>query len=108
MRTNNKATEYLHNIFDASLNDGRIEISFTSDENQGNAFRENLINILNKNENSQKKYHADKIAERLYEVTDERNGTGLLVVIEGEKPKSKRIVIVRFKGDEGLYNHGKN
>lgn len=108
LRTNNKATEYLHNIFDAALNDGRIEISFTADDQQGNPFRENLINILNKSDNAQKKYHADKIAEKLYEVTDERNGTGLLVIIEGEKAKSKRLVIVRFKGDEGLYNHGKS
>lgn len=108
LRTNSNATEYLHNIFDAALNDGRIEITFTSDEKQGNPLRENLINILNKSDNAQKKYHADKIAEKLYQVTDERNGKGLLVIIEGEKSKSKRIVIVRFKGDEGLYNHGKS
>lgn len=33
--------------------------------------------------------------------------TSLLTIIEGQKAGTTRIVLIRFKGDEGLYNHGK-
>lgn len=100
-----KATEYLHQVFDKSLSDAKVEIAFKSDDKQRNEFREHLLNILNKPTNQQKKYHTDKLAYSLFEQTDDRNGTGLLVIMEGLKASTSRIVIARFKGEDGLYNN---
>lgn len=107
LKTENKATAYLFKIFDSAVNEANIEIIFNSDEKQNNGIRKHILSIVQKKVANQKNSHAKKLAEHLYSVTDERNGTGLLTIIEGQKAGTTRLVLMRFKGDEGLYNHGK-
>ena len=105
--TPGKTTEYLFKIFDASMNDARIEIIFNSDGKQNNDIRNQILGIAQKGAEKDKTTHAKKLARRLYEETDERNGTGLFTIIEGRKEQTTRMLLIRFKGDEGLVNHGK-
>jgi hypothetical protein len=107
LKTENKATAYLFKIFDSAAIEANVEIIFNSDDKQNNVVRENILSIVQKKTVTHKSTFAKKLAEHLYEVTDERNGTGLLTIIEGQKGRTTRLVLMRFKGDEGLYNHGK-
>lgn len=107
LKKENKTTEYLFKIFDKAIDEARIEILFNSDEKQNNPVRKQILSIVQKEIINQKSIHAKKLAELLYDATDKRNGTGLLTIIEGQKAGLARIVLIRFKGDEGLYNHGK-
>lgn len=99
----NKAYEYLLKIFDKSHQDCKIPIQFRSDDKQDNEVRKELLNIVEAKEPKTKKVHADVLSERLARVTDDRNGIGLFVIIEGTKLKMKRLVLIRFKADEALY-----
>jgi hypothetical protein len=102
-----KTTAYLFKIFDAALDKGRTEIAFESDGKQGNDVRNHLLSIAVATETRKKSHHAKRLAVHLQEQTDQRNGKGLFVIMIGKKARSTRIVLLRFKGDEGLYNHGK-
>lgn len=107
LKKENDATKFLFKIFDRAIDEARIEILFNSDNEQNNGIRGHILSIAQKDIISQKNSHAKKLANSLYTVTDERNGNGLLAIIEGKKGKTTRLVLIRFKGDEGLYNHGK-
>lgn len=108
VKTENKTTDYLFKIFDAAINEAKIEINFNSDEKQKNNVRDLILSIVQKKQANHKNVYSGKLAEILYSVTDERNGTGLFAIIEGHKGGTTRLVLFRFKGDEGLYNHGKH
>jgi len=103
----NKTTEYLFKIFDSAIAEAKIEIIFESDGKQNNDIRSHILSIAQKPNSNQKNTHASKLAQSLYEITDERNGTGLFSIIEGQKAQTTRIVLSRFKGDEGLVNQSK-
>ncbi|MBI5373636.1 MAG: hypothetical protein HZA79_16550 [Sphingobacteriales bacterium] len=107
LKAETKATAYLFSIFDSAADEANVEIIFNSDDKQNNDIRNNLLSITQKKAINHKSTYAKKLAEHLYSVTDERNGTGLLTIIEGRKAGTTRLVLMRFKGDEGLYNHGK-
>lgn len=107
LKTGNKATAYLFKIFDSAADEANVEIIFNSDDKQNNDIRESILSITQRKTVNHKNTYAKKLAEHLYGVTDERNGTGLLTIIEGQKAGTTRLVLMRFKGDEGLYNHGK-
>ncbi|MBM3181702.1 MAG: hypothetical protein FJZ86_15335 [Chloroflexi bacterium] len=103
----NMTTQYLFKIFDSAIDEAKIEIVFDSDGNQNNEIRSRILSIAQKGTINQKSSDAIKLAQNLYKVTDERNGTGLFSIIEGQKAQTTRIVLSRFKGDEGLVNQGK-
>jgi hypothetical protein len=106
IKKTSRTTDYLFKIFDSAINEARIEILFNSDNKKNNGIRDHILSIGMKQDNKQKNPHAKKLAEHLHRVTDERSGTGLLAIIQGEKAKTTRIVVSRFKGDEGLYSKG--
>jgi hypothetical protein len=108
IKSANRTTDYLFEIFDSSFDKCKIEINFKSDEKQNNEIRNEILSICTSEKVNQKAKHAYKLAEKLYDVTDNRNGTGLFLVIQGIKATTTRIVLCRFKGDEGLYKHGKH
>lgn len=107
VKTETKTTDYLFKIFDAAIDEAKIEINFNSDEQQNNNIRELILSIVQKKQSNHKNTYSQQLSEILYSATDERNGTGLFAIIEGLKGGTTRLVLFRFKGDEGLYNHGK-
>lgn len=107
LKKQSKTTDYLFKIFDSAMTDAKVEILFNSDNKQFNAIRNEILSITQKDKNPQKTVHAERLARRLHEETDGRNGNGLFAIIEGQKAKTTRIVLIRFKGAEGLANHGK-
>lgn len=100
-------TDYLFKIFDSALSEARVQIYFHSEGKQNNKIRDEILAIAQNIRTQQKHQHAKKLSEYLNEATDGRNGTGLFAILEGEKAKTTRIVLMRFKGDEGLVNHGR-
>lgn len=102
-----KTTDYLCKIFDSAMSEAKVQISFISSGKQENHIRNNVLGIVQKIRTQQKNKHAKTLTERLHEATDGRNGTGLFAILEGKKANTTRIVLVRFKGDEGLVNHGR-
>jgi hypothetical protein len=107
LKKESRTTEYLFKIFDAAMNVANIEILFTSNEKQENEIRSNILSLAQKTSNPEKSVHAKKLSNKLYAETDERNGSGLFAIMQGEKAGTTRIVLLRLRGDEGLYNHGK-
>jgi hypothetical protein len=107
LKTQSKTTEYLFKIFDSAMNAAKVEILFNADEKQFNPIRNEILSITQKETHSHKLPHAKKLARRLHEETDGRNGNGLFAIIEGKKARTTRMVLLRFKGAEGLANHGK-
>lgn len=107
LKTVSKTTDYLFKIFDASIDESKVEITFNSDGNQNNEIRNLVLSIAQKVKVPDKKKYAEQLAQALYVITDERNGRGLFTVIVGKKGPSTRLVLSRFKGDEGLVNRGK-
>ncbi|HEU5290462.1 MAG TPA: hypothetical protein VFU05_07470, partial [Cyclobacteriaceae bacterium] len=107
LKKENKATDYLLKIFDSALDEARIEINFGSNGKQSNPIRDSVLSIAQENLVSKKTKAATKLAWALHGVSDERNGTGLFAILEGVKGTTTRLVLIRFKGDEGLYKHGK-
>ncbi|WP_462255146.1 hypothetical protein [Ferruginibacter sp.] len=107
IKTESKTTEYLFKIFDSAIDVAKIEILFNSDDKQNNDTRNTILSISQLSTAKAKTTHAQKLAQKLYEITDERNGTGLFTILEGKKEQTTRIVLTRFKGVEGLVNHGK-
>lgn len=107
LHTSSKTTDYLFGIFDSAMSDAKVEIHFNSDDKQNNNIRNHILTIAQANRNQQKAISAKKLAYRLHEETDGRNGTGLFAIIEGKKARTTRLILIRFKGDEGLANHGK-
>lgn len=107
IKTESKTTEYLFKIFDSAIDLAKIEILFNSDDKQNNDTRNTILSISQLSKAKAKTTHAQKLAQKLYEITDERNGTGLFTILEGKKEQTTRIVLTRFKGVEGLVNHGK-
>ncbi|HUC82852.1 MAG TPA: hypothetical protein VMR70_18225 [Flavisolibacter sp.] len=108
IKTAGKTTDYLFKIFDASFNESTVEILFNSDGKQNNDIRSLILAIAQKTKSADKKKYADRLAHALYNVTDQRNGTGLFAVIIGAKDHITRLVLARFKGDDGLVNKSKN
>lgn len=100
-------TDYLFKIFDSALNEARVQINFHAVEKQDNKIRNAILGIAVNDRTQQKNQNAKKLAEYLHEVTNGRNGTGLFAILEGKKANTTRIVLIRFKGGEGLVNHGK-
>ena len=107
LKTESKTTDYLFKIFDSAIDESLIEISFTSDGYQNNTIRSLILSIVQNKTSASKALNAQKLADALYEVTDERNGTGLFTIIVGKKANTTRVVLSRFKGDEGLVNKGR-
>lgn len=107
IKKENDTTKYLFKIFDAAHKEANIQILFKSNTKQENPIRSQILSLAQKAAIHQKSVHAKNLAQQLYEATDERSGTGLFVVIQGKKARTTRFVLLRFKGDEGLYNHGK-
>ncbi len=97
--------KYFIKIFDESLSNCKIEIIFKSNDSQENEFRKLLLELLNKTTENEKKEIADKLSTRLAKITDNRNGTGLFVIIEGKKAESTRIILNRFREDEVVYSN---
>jgi hypothetical protein len=107
LKKEDKTTEYLLRIFDSAIDEAKIEILFNSSGSQDNKIRNELLSMVEKNKPFQKNTHCNKLAQILYRITDERNGKGMLCIIEGKKGNSTRLVLIRFKGDEGLVSRGK-
>lgn len=107
LKKTSPTTDYLFKIFDSSMTEAKIEIHFNSDEKQNNDIRNQIVSITEKELPSQKSAPARKLAQRLYEETDGRNGTGLFAIIVGQKARTTRVVLMRFKGVDGLVNHKK-
>jgi hypothetical protein len=101
-----EVSEYLFKIFDDAPSDCKVEIIFTSDGNQGNEIRTLILRIANSKTTQAKENAANDLTMKMYEVTDFRNETGLFIIIEGKKGTKTRIVLARFKRNEGLYNQG--
>lgn len=99
-------SEYLFDIFDKASNDCKVEILFKSDQNQSNPIRSILLDFLTATSLSGKEDCFRKLAMRMYDVTDERNGMGLFVLIEGKKGAETRLMLSRFKGAQGLHSEG--
>lgn len=102
-----KTTDYLFNIFDASRNDCKVEISFKSNQGQENEIRTMILKIVTSKKVPEKEMFSRLLAKKMYDVTDHRNGSGLFVIIQGTKGDKTRIVLSRFKGAEGLHSQGK-
>lgn len=107
LKTPSKTTDYLFKIYDSAMNEAKVEILFNSDDRQNNDIRNQVLAIAQNKRNQEKTIYAKKLARRLHEETDGRNGTGLFIIIEGQKARTTRMVLIRFKGDEGLINQGK-
>lgn len=107
IKDESKTTEYLFEIFDASLNDAKIEIIFKGEDKQHNEIRNEVLSIALASSDKIKQKSSDYLCDKLYEQTDSRNGNGLFVIIEGRKATSTRLILVRFKGDEGLVSSTK-
>jgi hypothetical protein len=101
-----EVSDYLFKIFDDAPNDCKVEIIFTSVGNQQNEIRTLLLRIANAKTMSAKENAANGLTMKMYEVTDFRNETGLFIIMEGKKGTRSRLVLARFKRNEGLYNHG--
>ena len=101
LREESKTTEYLFEIFDAAFDHAKIEIHFRSDDKQYNPVRESIMSVMIEAD-KKKIANVKKLCQRLHQQTDNRNGNGLFVIIEGQKGLSTRLVLMRFKGEEGL------
>ncbi len=102
-----KSTDFLFKIFDSAKKDCKIEIAFVSTDSQENEVRDLLLQMAQTNKISDKEQIAKSLARRMYDITDDRNGAGLFVIIEGKKEKRTRIMLCRFKGVEALHTDGK-
>ena len=107
LKKESKTTEYLLKIFDSAMDEAKIEILFNSNKNSENDVHEQILGIAQTERPQQKTIYCKKLAQKLYRETDERNGKGLFTIIQGKKGRVTRVVLIRFKGDEGLINHGK-
>jgi hypothetical protein len=96
-------SKYLLKIFDKALNECRIKIQFISDDLQHNEFRENLLKLMRAKDLESKKEISDQFAEKMAKLTDERMGNGLLMIVQGEKGNTTRLVISRFKSEEMIF-----
>lgn len=101
----NDAMKYFLKIFDESVSSCKIEIIFKSNDFQENEFRTQLLELLEKSTPIEKRIVADKFAKRLAKITDNRNKTGLFVIIEGKKANTTRIIFNRFREDEVLFSN---
>jgi len=99
-------SEYLFKIFDDAPSDCKVEILFTSNEKQENEIRSLILRITMAKTTKAKENAANELTMKIYEVTDGRNETGL-IIMEGKKGSATRLVLARFKRNEGLRNHGK-
>jgi hypothetical protein len=108
VRKESATTEYLLKIFDTALNDAKIEITFTSNEKQENPVRTELLKLAESNNLNSKIAVGKRLARQLHNVTDDRSGLGLFCIIQGRKGGTTRLVLIRFKAEEGLANkrHG--
>ena len=101
-----EVSDYLFKIFDDAQNDCKVEIVFTSEGNQSNVIRSLILDIARAQNVREKEKAARGLTMKMYEVTDNRNETGLFIIIEGTKGNKTRLVMARFKRNEGLYNQG--
>lgn len=101
-------SDYLFDIFDNASNDCKVEIMFKSDPMQNNPIRNELLNFVTAKESTDKEKSFIKLAKAMYSVTDERNGIGLFVLIEGKRNNETRLMLCRFKGSNALHTEGDN
>lgn len=99
-------SNYLFDIFDNSTSDCKVEIKFKSDDNQWNEVRDLMLGIVLTNDIKKKSKCFQELTTRMYRITDDRNGMGLFVLIEGKKGRETRLMLCRFKGSQGLHNEG--
>ncbi len=104
----NSALNYFIKIFDTAISSCKIEVIFKSNDSQENEIRNLLLELLNKTLKTEKKIVADKFSKKLSKLTDNRNGTGLFVIIEGKKADTTRIIFNRFREDEVVFSDVKN
>lgn len=109
LRGTSNASNYFSKIYYNALADCKFEIDFKSDGNQMNTVRNSILGIMKADDTAEKKKHANGLAKKLHRITDERNGKGLFVIIEGVQRSKTRIILSRFRADEVLYTKvGKN
>jgi len=101
-----QTTDYLFDIFDNSSDDCKVEILFKSDDAQNNPIRELLLSLASTTKLEDKEKSFASLANTMYKITDNRNGMGLFILIEGKKDKEVRLMLCRFKGADGLHNEG--
>lgn len=99
-------TAYLFKIFDDAPTDCKVEILFTSNDKQENEIRSLVLKIAMSKTEKPKEGAANDLSVKMYEVTDGRNETGLFIIMQGRKGKSTRVVLARFKRNEGLHSEG--
>ena len=99
-------TAYLFKIFDDAPTDCKVEILFTSNDKQENEIRSLILKIAMSKTEKPKEDAANDLSMKMYEVTDGRNETGLFIIMQGRKGTSTRVVLARFKRNEGLRNQG--
>lgn len=95
--------EYLIKIFDTAHQACKIGINFISDDHQKNEVRTDILDILNSTNSNHKLKIADKLSESLSKITDDRNKTGLFVILVGKKLETNRIVLIRLRAEEVVY-----
>jgi hypothetical protein len=105
LASSDDAMKYFTKIFDESISSCRIEIIFKSNDSQENEFRTLILNLINKTTPAEKMIIANTLAKRLSKITDNRNGTGLFVIIEGKKAETTRIILNRFREDEVVFSN---
>ena len=95
-----KLFDLLGNIFHALKNSGGFEVSFrpADDGSQQNDCRDLMIAV----ESDPNIANARALAARLQSVTDNRSGTGLLFVMNGQHGVRKRTVLSRFPANEAI------
>jgi hypothetical protein len=96
----NTAFKYFTTIFDSAINGCKIEIHFKTDGEQKNEVRDIILGLLNCTQQADKMKYANLLSYRLAEMSDNRNGTGLFVILEGKKSSTTRITLNRFREDE--------
>lgn len=102
--SSNTAFKYFIKIFDESISNCKIEILFKSNDSQENEIRKSLMDLMQNNRHQDKKRIADILSKRLAKLTDNRNGTGLFVIIEGKKAETTRLLLNRFREDEVVFS----
>lgn len=87
----------LRAIFDGAERECKIEIIFSSN-NQQNDTRDDCISYIRHNSTS----NAKKLAERLQVCTTKRSGLGLLFLMSGDSGSKRKLVLSRFPVEQGI------
>ena len=95
--------DYLLKLFDSVHNTCKIGITFESDGDQNNQIRSLIVNMVDKEDENLNLIDASWLANHLAKLTDERNKTGLFVILIGKKLQLNRVVLLRFRAEEVVY-----